>query len=161
MFIPSFHFIFPAALIPDPVGNLRIHLDTGVPSVTLTWTPPENTKAGTQSSRSDVSRYHIRFKPKERQNFDNYEVDNSTTSVVFDRNSGLIPHKTFVFEVRAQCGDALGEWKAVSALISELSNVVSLLLQSCKKQAAIGQFLRKQLTWRSNDYLTGFVQAIA
>jgi len=113
-------FTIPVALIPDPVGKLKVDLDPGVPSVTLSWTPPQNTEAEPQSCHSDVSRYHIRFKPKERQLYYHIDVDSSTTRIDFNRESGLIPHKTFIFEVRAQCGDAFGQWKAESALISEL-----------------------------------------
>lgn len=111
-------FTIPVALIPDPVGKLKADLDPGVPSVTLSWTPPQN--AEPQSCLSDVSRYHIRFKSKERQLYYHIDVDSSTTRIDFNRESGLIPHKTFIFEVRAQCGDAFGQWKAESALISEL-----------------------------------------
>jgi len=118
---PPFHL--PTALIPDTVSNLNVHVDAGVPSATLTWTPPQNTVSGTHSSHSDVSKYHIHFKPKGGKNYDTLEVDSSTTSVVFNRELGLIPHKTFVFEVGAQCGDAFGQWNAVSKFIGELQKL--------------------------------------
>ena len=47
-------------------------------------------------------------------------MNGDITSIVFSEESGLSLHATFTFEVRAQSGDKLGEWKAVSAFIGEL-----------------------------------------
>lgn len=104
-----------SAAVPGPVQNLKIDVNPNVPSVTLTWDPPQNE---TPCSRSDM-KYHIRFKPLEREYYDDKIVDKSTTTIVLKRESGLIPHTTTIFEVRAQCGDDLGEWTAVSAFIGE------------------------------------------
>ena len=49
-------------------------------------------------------------------------VDGFTTSLVLKRESGLTPHSTFIFEVRAQSGDYLGPWKTVAAFVGELNN---------------------------------------
>ena len=109
----------PADLIPDQIQNLKVELDSNVPFVTLTWQPPQNVGAGSQSCRSDVSSYHICFKPQGREYYDEMRVDSSTTRIILKRDSGLIPHTTSIFKVRAQCGDDLGEWTAVSTFIGE------------------------------------------
>ena len=109
----------PPDLIPDLVQNLKVALDPNIPSVTLTWQPPQNVGPGSQRCTSDVSSYHIRFKPQGRDYYDEMSVSSSTTSVVLKRDSGLILHTTSIFEVRAQCGDNLGEWTIVSAKIGK------------------------------------------
>ena len=48
-------------------------------------------------------------------------VDGSTTSLVLKRESGLTPHTTFIFEVKAQSGKYVGQWKSVSAFVGELN----------------------------------------
>ena len=101
-----------AGLFPCPVQNLKIKVDPRIPSVTLTWAPPKNVGVGS-SNWSDVTAYHIRFKPHEREHYRDRNVDSSTTSIVL---KGLIPQTTSVFEVRAQCGDGLGKWKAASCM---------------------------------------------
>ena len=68
---------------------------------------------------SDVSSYHIRFKPQGRQHYNEVYVNGSTTSIVLSEESGLSLHTTVIFEVRAQSGDDFGEWKVVSAFIGE------------------------------------------
>ena len=115
-------FCTPAALIPNVVEKLKADVDPNIPSVTLSWAPPQNTE--TQRSWSDVSSYHIRFKPQEREYYDEMSVDRSTTSVVLKRDSGLIPHTKSIFEVRAQCGDDLGQWRVtVSEYIRKYMHV--------------------------------------
>ena len=109
-------FFISAALIPDPVENLKIDVDQDAPSVTLDWEPPQNVGA---RPWSDVSSYWIRFKPQGKKYYEEMNVDSFTTSVVLKRDSGLIPHTRSIFEVRAQCGDDLGKWKQVSAFIRE------------------------------------------
>ena len=99
--------------------NLKVALDPNIPSVTLTCQPPQNVCPGSQRCTSDVSSYHIRFKPQRRDYYDEMSVSSSTTSVVLKRDSGLILHTTSIFEVRAQCGDNLGEWTIVSANIGK------------------------------------------
>ena len=113
-----------SALDPDPVENLKIHMDPSVPSVTLTWAPPQNSGLASPDSCLDVSKYHIRFKPKGTWRYKEMTVDphGSTTSLVLKRESGLIPHTTFIFEVKAQSGDRLGQWKTVSAFVGELNS---------------------------------------
>ena len=113
-FIPPVCFTMPLDLVPGPVEKLKIHVDKGIPSATLTWTPPQNVGAVSPSICSDVSQYHIRFKPKIRKDYHEMSVDGSTTSIVLNRESGLIPHTSFTFEVRAQSRDNLGDWKSVS-----------------------------------------------
>ena len=51
--------------------------------------------------------------------YDEVDIDGSATSVILKRESGLIPLTTSMFEVRAQCGDNLGKWKAISRYIGE------------------------------------------
>ena len=111
-----------SALDPDPVENLKIHMDPCVPSVTLTWAPPQNFGLASPDSCLDVCRYHIRFKPKGTWHYKPMTVDGSTASLVLKRESGLTPHTTFIFEVSAQCGDRLGQWKTVSVFVGELNN---------------------------------------
>ena len=84
------------------------------PSAILTWDPPHNVNAG------DVRSYHIRFKPEERQHYNEVKVNGSTTRIVLRKKDGLSLHTTFTFEVRAQSGDDFGEWEVVSELIGEL-----------------------------------------
>ena len=92
------------------LGILQLYsLNPDVPSVTLTWDPPSNVGAGTQSY---VTQYHVRFKPRGRNNA---KICCSATSIVLDKDSGLIPLTTYRFGVRAQCGDCIGLWKAVSS----------------------------------------------
>lgn len=109
-------YIPPTALVPNQVENLAARLNPNVPSVTLTWDPPSNVGVGTRSSWPDVTKYHIRFKPKRGTRFETYC---STTSIVLNRDSGLMPLITSKFEVRAQCGDCIGKWKAVSEFIGK------------------------------------------
>ena len=97
-------------------------MDPCVPSVTLTWDPPQNAGLASPDSCLDVSRYHIRFKSKGSWRYDEMTVDRSTTSLDLKRESGLTPHTTFIFEVSAQSGDRLGQWKTVSAFVGELNN---------------------------------------
>ena len=97
-------------------------MDPSVPSVTLTWAPPQNSGLASPDSCLNVSRYHIRFKPKGSWRYDERTVDGSTTSLDLKRESGLIPHTTFIFEVKAQSGDCLGQWKTVSAFVGELNS---------------------------------------
>jgi len=93
-------------------------VDPNVPSATLTWDPPKNvTRTGTQSFL--LNTYNVRFKPEGREHYDEVDVDGSATSVILKRESGLIPLTTSMFEVRAQCGDNLGKWKAISRYIGE------------------------------------------
>jgi len=91
--------------------------------VTLAWSKPQN--VGPQCSWSRVDSYHIRFKPEGREHYDevNMTVGRHKTRVVLKKDSGLIPHTTSVFEVRAQCENALGEWTAVSTFIGEWRTV--------------------------------------
>ena len=98
---------------------MKVQVDSNIPSATLTWDPPRNCIVGTQSTCTDVSSYHIRFK-QERQHYNEVNVNGATTSIVLSEESGLSLHTTFIFEVRAQSGDDFGEWKAVSAFIGEL-----------------------------------------
>ena len=109
-----------SALNPDPVENLKIHVDPCIPSITLTWAPPQNSGVGSPESCLDVSRYHIRFKPRGTRHYKDNTVDGSTTSLVLKRDSGLTPHTTSIFEVRAESGDNIGQWKTVSAFVGEL-----------------------------------------
>ena len=111
-----------SALDPDPVENLKIHMDPCVPSVTLTWAPPQNAGLASPDSCLDVSRYHIRFKQKGTRRYKEMTVDGSKTRLVLERESGLIPHTTFIFEVKAQSGDHLGQWKTVASFVGELNN---------------------------------------
>ena len=109
-----------SALNPDPVENLKIHVDPCIPSVTLTWAPPQNSGVGSPDSCLDVSRYLIRFKPRGAWHYKEITVDGSTTSLVLKRDSGLTAHTTSIFEVRAESGDNVGQWKTVSAFVGKL-----------------------------------------
>ena len=104
----------PLDLVPGPVEKLKIHVDKSIPSATLTWAPPQNVGSDTCS---DVSQYHIRFKQKVRMHYHEMTVDGSTTSIVLNRESGLTPLTSFTFEVRAQTGNNLGDWKSVSTVV--------------------------------------------
>ena len=96
-------------------------MDPSIPSVTLTWAPPQNSGVASPDSCSDVSRYHIRFKERGTQHYKEMTVDGSTTSLVLKKESGLTPHTTFIFEVKAQSGKYVGQWKTVSAFVGELN----------------------------------------
>ena len=117
LILPSF---WHSALDPDPVENLKIYVDPCIPSVTLTWAPPQNSGVGPPDSSLDVSRYLIRFRPRGAWHYKEITVDGSTTSLVLKRESGLTPHTTSIFEVRAESGDNLGQWKTVSAFVGKL-----------------------------------------
>lgn len=108
----------PLDLVPGPVEKLKVHVDKSIPSATLTWAPPQNVGA---ERLSDVSKYHIRFKPRGRKDYHEMTVDGSTTSVVLNRKSGLTPHTSFTFEVMAQSRDNLGDWKSVSTVVGKLN----------------------------------------
>ena len=85
----------------------------------LSWDRPRNVRVETQRSTSYVSKYYIRFKPKDRQHYDEVTVDSSATNKILSRESGLIPWTMSMFEVRAQCGDDLGEWNAISSYVGK------------------------------------------
>ena len=114
----------PTALVPNPVGNLSSSVNPNVPSVTLTWDPPSNFGDGIQCPWSDVTKYHIRFKPKRGNCFEIHDC--FTTSIVFNRDSGLTPLTTSVLEVRAQCGNCIGQWKTVSTFIGKYTIVFNI-----------------------------------
>ena len=78
----------------------------------LTWDPPAN--AGDAGS---VTVYHLYFKPEGTERYSEMSVDGSTTSVLLDRESGLIPQTTYDFGVRAQSGNNMGDWKMVSTYV--------------------------------------------
>ena len=118
-------YISPAA--PDTVEKLKINVNPKIPSVTLNWGPPLILETGTRIS--DISRYHIRFKQNRGRHYEEAFVDGSTTSIVLTRESRLTTHTTFTFEVRAQSGDDVGQWKAVSAFVGELKNMCSRSLK--------------------------------
>ena len=117
-------FILPPAfrLVPDTVENLKTIVNPKIPSVTLTWAPPLILEIAT--TISDVSSYHIRFKKNRGRHYEEAFVDGSTTSIVLNRELGLTTHTTFTFEVRAQSGDDIGQWKAISAFVGELKNIL-------------------------------------
>ena len=117
-----------SALNPDPVENLKVHVDPCIPSVTLTWAPSQNSGVASPDLCSDVSRYYIRFKERGTRRYKKMTVDGSTTSLVLKRESGLTPHTTFIFEVKAQSGKFRGQWKTVSAFVGELDE--SLIVKS-------------------------------
>ena len=137
----------PTALVPDQVGNLAAILNPNVPSVTLTWDPPSNVGAGTQHSWRDVTQYHVRFEPK---GGDNVEIYCSTTSLVLDKDSGLIPLTTSRFGVRAQCGDCFGQWKAVSSYFGKYSywHISVCCVTTCKFRLSDNEnILCPELIW--------------
>ena len=117
-------FILPPAfrLVPDTVENLKVNVNPKIPNVTLTWAPPLILE--TTTTISDITRYHIRFKPNKGRHYNEAFVDGSTTSIVLNRESGLTTHTTFTFEVRAQSGDDMGQWKSTSAFVGELKNIL-------------------------------------
>ena len=117
--------------MPDPVQNLKIDVDMNVPSVKVTWDPPLNVRRESQSSWSDVSRYHIRFK-QESDGYNEISVDSSTTSIVLNRESGIMPQTNSVFEVRAQSGDSLGKWRKISGYVGEYIIICSSKIHSYK-----------------------------
>ena len=116
-------FILPPAfrLVSDTVENLKADVNPKIPTVTLTCAPPLIVE--TTTTISDITRYHIRFKQNRGRHYKEF-VDGSTTSIVLNRKSGLTTHTTFTFEVRAQSGDDMGQWKAVSAFVGELKNML-------------------------------------
>lgn len=117
-------FILPPGfrLVSDTVENLKTDVNPKIPTVTLTWAPPLILE--TTTTISDVSSYHIRFKPNRGRHYEEAFVDGSTTSIVLNRESGLTSHTTFTFEVRAQSGDGMGQWKAVSTFVGEFKKML-------------------------------------
>ena len=116
-------FILPPAfrLGPDTVEDLKANVNPKIPTVTLAWAPPLILETAT--TISDITRYHIRFKPNRGRHYEEF-VDGSTTSIVLNRESGLTTHTTFTFEVKAQSGDDMGQWKAVSTFVGQLKNML-------------------------------------
>ena len=107
-------FIFPAALVPGQVQNLRSTLDTDQLSLTLNWDKPKNAMTA-----GDVSTYEIRFWPSNIVNAkNNYSsIMETTTSICLTRKSGLQPLTKYDFEVRVRNADRKGEWSTVSEYI--------------------------------------------
>ena len=79
-----------------------------VPSVMLTWDPPQNIKA------EDVTRYHIHFKPQESRNtFQQLSVDGHHHEITLGRKQ-LKPLTTYDFKVRAVSRSGEGPWTAAT-----------------------------------------------
>ena len=94
--------------VPDSVKNLKIKVKPDVPSVMLTWDPPQNIKA------EDVTRYHIHFKPQESCNtFQQLSVDGHHHEITLGKKE-LKPLTTYDFKVRAVSSDGEGLWTAVT-----------------------------------------------
>ena len=103
--------IFPIALTPGPVRNLTAVVDTHKPSVTLNWDPPAN-------AAGYVTKYVICFWDNNSCFHGEEVVNDSTTTTVITRESGLRPLSTFTFKVRACIHDGVSkEWRTVSTFI--------------------------------------------
>ena len=101
-------FLSVSCTVPDSVKNLKIKVKPDVPSVMLTWDPPQNIKA------EDVTRYHIHFKPQESCNvFQQLSVDGHHHKITLGRKQ-LKPLTTYDFKVRAVSSDGEGPWTAVT-----------------------------------------------
>ena len=110
------HLIFIAtAITPDPVQNLTAAVDTRNPSVTLNWDPPANITA---AHAEDITKYDVRFWDNDSDFQGERVVNDSTTTTVITRESGLRLRSTFTFRVRAcSGGDTSQEWGTVSRFI--------------------------------------------
>ena len=94
--------------VPDQVKDLEIKVKPDVPSVILTWDPPQNIRA------EDVTKYHIRFKPQLRSNtFQQVPVNGHHHEITFGREQ-LKPLTKYYFEVRAVSSEGEGPWTAVT-----------------------------------------------
>ena len=101
-------FLSISCTVPDSVKNLKIKVKPDVPSVMVTWDPPQNIKA------EDVTRYHIHFKPQESCNtFQRLSVDGHHHEITLGRTK-LKPLTTYDFKVRAVSSDGGGPWTAVT-----------------------------------------------
>ena len=109
------YLLFPAALVPGQVQNLRSTLHTNIPSLTLHWDKPSNVKTA-----EEVTAYDIRFRPAGSwwiQGYHKRTVDSPATSVLLTRENGLNPLTMYEFEVRARNDHCEGEWSKVSIYI--------------------------------------------
>ena len=106
------YLLFPAALVPGQVQNLRSTLHTNIPSLTLHWDKPSNVKTA-----EEVTAYDIRFKPAGswwRKDYHKMTVYSPATSIYLTRENGLNPRIRYEFEVRARNNHCEGEWSKVS-----------------------------------------------
>ena len=120
--------LFPAALVPGQVQNLRSTLDTNIPSLTLNWDKPSNVKTA-----EEVTAYDIRFKPAGswwRKDYHKMTVYSPATSIYLTRENGLNPRIRYEFEVRAQNDHSEGEWNKVSKYIGMFIQFIMLKCSS-------------------------------
>lgn len=110
---------------PKTVCKLRASISGALPSVTLTWNPPENC-----TETSDVVRYHIRYRKESHyNNHGRYiyltSLPGSSRKLVLQcggtsKTSLLQPLNTYKFQVRAEGQDeTFGRWKTVKCYISK------------------------------------------
>ena len=78
--------------------------------MTLSWMRPGNVQVV-----EELTEYHIRFKPFGDDEYVEKTVSGSATSVVLTRESGLVPLKKYHFQVRAQSGYCMGDWKELTS----------------------------------------------
>jgi len=133
------NYLFPAALVPGQVQNLRSTLDTNIPSLTLNWDIPSNVETA-----EEVTAYDICFRPagswwRSWWRKDHYKmtVDSPATSILITRENGLNPLTTYEFEVRARNDHGVGEWnkgfKYIGAFIIYLLTLYLLYKQLSKR----------------------------
>ena len=109
------------ALVPGPVQNLKREVDDKHVSVKLNWDPPLNFKRP-----GEVTAYRISFQPKGR-NQSEMIIDESSTTCLLTRDSGLIASTMHTFAVRAQQNtETLGEWKKVTAYVGRCCDLVTV-----------------------------------
>ena len=106
-----------AAMIPDPVQNLKLTLYRNKPSLTLDWVPPSNVDF---RNPAELTHYDIMFKPQSLEGYNwNYQiVPSSLTTLTLTSKSGLVLDRVSQFSVRGQNQDhQAGEWVSVTQMI--------------------------------------------
>ena len=115
LYITSHIKLYPAALAPGQVQNLRSTLDPDTPTLTLKWDKPKNMVAD-----GDVKSYDIRFKLCGKEgSYCTKTVVPPATSIILRRESGLKALTKYTFEVRAQSVSREGKWSELSKYIGK------------------------------------------
>ena len=77
-------------------------------SVTLRWGVPK------ENREDEITAYDIRFRPKDADGYINEtSVHGAYKTITLTSTSGIAPLTTYEFEVRARCGDSVGNWTTV------------------------------------------------
>ena len=121
LYITSHSKLYPAALAPGQVQNLRSTLDPDTPTLTLKWDKPKNMVA--------VKSYDIRFQLCGRKGkYCMKTVVPPATSIILRRESGLKALTKYTFEVRAQSVSREGKWSELCKYIGKCLFVLIVII---------------------------------